>query len=727
MKKTLFIAALLCVGLCSCNDSIKGDNGKLKNNCGNGVRDYGEICDGNTDASCYTFDATKDWQEGGIPGCSDTCQLTQGTCAEKTVVTTCGNGGLDPNEPCDGTLFANPSQTCASYLGAGATGRLVCDNCRVSTENCIPSTSCGNGQLEPNELCDGTIFGGETCANYAGEGATGSLRCIGCKTLDITGCIPSAGNCGNNQIDDGEVCDGDDIGNVTCNDLITGGNYTGTPHCNETCSGFYLTGCVPDPGKGCGNYRIDEGELCDNTDVGEATCESVMGAGYTGALICANDCQSYITSECVPPSVVTCGNGQIDEGEDCESPTILNGATCASVLGSGYIGNLSCTRGCKFDTSDCIPVTIQTCLNGVREGDEECDDLDMPVSTCEQLLGTGYAGELSCTSECTFDTSSCRKTECGNGEIDPGEECDSNNLNGVTCAMLDGPNPDGELRCDSNCRFDVSGCYEPSHCGNDALDEGEVCDSSIPLFSPLTCTYAPNAVSDFVREFYYIRPSDANYGEVEKYVRNPNVPSLIIPWSTSCSASCEFSPRCEESRDSWATTTLFTDTLISKLTTGGNVDEKKLKNAGFSWNLNSALSVDTDYTYAFGAWKAGENGLPNLQWYVAYDLTKANASIATDYNNTESFIAVSFYAVKKQANSIDTLTVMLYDGDTPVGKIADVSVGAHGNHWQNSGELVFSIQGLTQPAIRFVSAKSGSAIKLKNLHVTGVHLIIKND
>ena len=727
MRKTLFLMALLSVGLCSCNDSVK-DGDVQKSKCGNGILEYGEVCDGSTNASCYSFDSTKDWLSGGIPGCSDACTLTQGTCAENMIITSCGNGRLDAGEACDGSIFADPTDTCATYMGPGATGSLKCESCRISVVNCTSSPLCGNGRLDPNERCDGTNFNGKSCATFVGAGATGSLNCIGCTTIDVTDCIPNSSNCGNNQIDTGEVCDGLDIGTITCNDLIQGGNYTGTPHCNETCTGFYVTGCEPDPVESCGNYQIDDGELCDMINVGDATCESVMGLGYTGDLICAENCQSYITTECIPPSTFKCGNGQIDWGEDCDSPAILGGATCESVMGSGYTGNLSCTR-CIFDTSDCHKTVPSRCGNGVREGDEECDGTDKPINTCLELFGTGYSGYLSCAYDCTFDTSDCSKNTCGNGVVDDSEECDGNLFkDGLEIVCPTGTHLK-DLVCTRGCAVDLNASCSAisSTCNNNALDEGEYCDPSIDTFTPRACAYAPDVIDGFVRDFFYMRPSDANYGEVDKYVRNPNLNTLQIPWLFACSHDCKPDMTCQAVGDSSLITEIYTDTLISKLTSGGGVDEKKLKNAGFSWNLNTELSVDTDYTYVFGSWRTGESGMPNLQWYVAYDLTKANASIATDYNEDGSFISVAFYVVKKQANSIDTITVMLYDGDLPVGKIADVKVGAHGNHWQNSGELVFSVKGLAKPAIRFVSAKSGGPIKIKNLHVTGIHMMIYDD
>lgn len=49
---------------------------------------------------------------------------------------------------------------------------------------------------------------------------------------------------------------------------------------------------------------------------------------------------------------------------------------------------------------------------------------------------------------------------CGNGIVEPGEECDGANLNGYICTDLGFSG--GSLRCTSNCRFDTSGCLSVS-------------------------------------------------------------------------------------------------------------------------------------------------------------------------------------------------------------------------------------------------------------------------
>src|ERR1700690_1364423 len=48
---------------------------------------------------------------------------------------------------------------------------------------------------------------------------------------------------------------------------------------------------------------------------------------------------------------------------------------------------------------------------------------------------------------------------CGNGRVDPGEDCEASNLNGTTCASLGFQG--GALACAASCRFDTSSCDGP--------------------------------------------------------------------------------------------------------------------------------------------------------------------------------------------------------------------------------------------------------------------------
>ena len=66
--------------------------------------------------------------------------------------------------------------------------------------------------------------------------------------------------------------------------------------------------------------------------------------------------------------------------------------------------------------------------------------------------------------------------ECGNGVLDPTEECEDEDLDAQTCDSFgfDG----GLLRCTADCHYDTSMCNAGAVCGDGVLDDdkGEKCD-----------------------------------------------------------------------------------------------------------------------------------------------------------------------------------------------------------------------------------------------------------
>jgi len=116
------------------------------------------------------------------------------------------------------------------------------------------------------------------------------------------------------------------------------------------------------------------------------------------------------------------------------------------------------------------------CGNGRMEPGEQCDGTDIPSTVCD------FGGQATCRSDCTIDDTTCSK--CGNGELDAGEFCDpgnvqpfkSPNLGGKTCADDPrGARYRGEPACASDCsELDYSLCE--GFCGDNTKDPEEVCD-----------------------------------------------------------------------------------------------------------------------------------------------------------------------------------------------------------------------------------------------------------
>lgn len=99
-----------------------------------------------------------------------------------------------------------------------------------------------------------------------------------------------------------------------------------------------------------------------------------------------------------------------------------------------------------------------SCGNGALDPEEACDGTALPAGTSCVAMGYGE-GTPGCAADCTaVDYSMCPDyVECGNGEVAADEQCDGDNLAGMTCgdfANLTGPG----LVCTDRCAFDTSAC-----------------------------------------------------------------------------------------------------------------------------------------------------------------------------------------------------------------------------------------------------------------------------
>ncbi|MCB9594014.1 MAG: hypothetical protein H6719_14870 [Sandaracinaceae bacterium] len=157
----------------------------------------------------------------------------------------------------------------------------------------------------------------------------------------------------------------------------------------------------------------------------------------------------------------------------------------ASLLGlsfglSGCILDRSGTRRPTDGGVDAAPdaALLPRCGDGLVDPGEDCDGFDLGGATCES---EGFdPGALRCDDACHFETSRCGDP-CGNGVLDPGEVCDGAVVAGATCATLG--LEDGVITCNADCMLDPSQCLG---CGNGRVEAGEACDGAD--FGGLTCT-----------------------------------------------------------------------------------------------------------------------------------------------------------------------------------------------------------------------------------------------
>ena len=148
-------------------------------------------------------------------------------------------------------------------------------------------------------------------------------------------------------------------------------------------------------------------------------------------------------------TVIACGDGIFDPGEQCDDHNGVSGDGCSST--------------CRLET---------ICGNAVREGFEQCDDGDT-------MSGDGCS-------------SSCRWEYCGNGTTDvggtPSEMCDDgNNASGDGCSSTCQDEPvcgdgmrEGNEHCDDGNTTSGDGCSSSCrvehYCGDGVRDTGEQCD-----------------------------------------------------------------------------------------------------------------------------------------------------------------------------------------------------------------------------------------------------------
>ena len=114
---------------------------------------------------------------------------------------------------------------------------------------------------------------------------------------------------------------------------------------------------------------IDAGGACPTTSDGPSILSSIS-AGV-----------ACVTSELEtgPNTCLTCGNGVIDTGEDCDLGT-LGGATCDGATGGAIkFGTLGCAADCTFDTSGCA-----SCPPGGQVVGGSCWVLGGAGSACSQ-------------------------------------------------------------------------------------------------------------------------------------------------------------------------------------------------------------------------------------------------------------------------------------------------------------------------------------------------------
>jgi fibro-slime domain-containing protein len=203
----------------------------------------------------------------------------------------------------------------------------------------------------------------------------------------------------------------------------------------------------------CGNGVLDSGEQCDDGNKNS-------GDG------CSKLCQIEADWTCTTPgqpcvNTSVCGDGVVSSQEACDDGNTTGGDGCSAdckTVEPGY--------QCRVPGRKCVPL----CGDGKVIGSESCDDGNTTAgdgcsSTCQVEPGAS----------CTGTPSVCTIAVCGNGVVEAGEACDLGTLNGLF-------NGDGS-GCSKTCTKEpicrsaagkTQACA--TSCGNGNVEAGEQCD-----------------------------------------------------------------------------------------------------------------------------------------------------------------------------------------------------------------------------------------------------------
>jgi cysteine-rich repeat protein len=302
---------------------------------------------------------------------------------------------------------------------------------------------CGNAILDDGEECDRGRFNGKTDCSTE------------CRVLFCGDAVISR--------DLGEECEPqteevyvqDEQGNLTTEIRFTEGPQCGwycqppvcddDGNCHGGCKLKYSGSCAVSSSSGPNQSLATSSTSSVETHAAaSASSTSVTGSAGSVSSVAASSAPTVT----VPPSTAICGDGLVQNPEECDD------------------GNRNPLDAC---TNDCKK---PMCGDGIVQAPEECDDantqdLDACSSTCKRArCGDGVVqsalneqcddGNTIPTDSCSND---CRLPSCGDGIKQPGEECDEGLKNSDTA-------PDS---CRRDCRL--------PRCGDAVTDNGEQCDA----------------------------------------------------------------------------------------------------------------------------------------------------------------------------------------------------------------------------------------------------------
>ncbi|MCK5283608.1 MAG: hypothetical protein KAK00_09470 [Nanoarchaeota archaeon] len=418
-------------------------------------------------------------EEGECVPLNITCEDWQEISEEGLCVDICGNGRIDEKEDCEscpndvicrlGYVCENkecvPEEiTCPEGQVLNEKGKCVKECLKegeytMDVKDCCPDLRAIRIHVGDGRIC--SLTAGYVCTAFCGDGKCGDLEnpcncrkdCPVPEEVNVS-CTTNA-DCGADTCHQGKnvcsehmfVCENDG----SCSSVSTEYEdhscaryyspelpYPESIKCLDTCGDGVCkrpenrNWCPEDCREGelCGNRVIDPEENCANCPK-DAACEKGFSCENKECVprlgVCPEGMEPNEADQCVD----ICGNGKIDEGEDCDS--------CPN--------DVSCSDNFICENKECVPEEI-TCPDGYVLSEEGTCELIIECKKNQQLTDQGC---IPIEDDCMQDDDCIGKEECRAGvcvappkpKCETDEECPKNKIcsDGICVKNIETPGP----------------------------------------------------------------------------------------------------------------------------------------------------------------------------------------------------------------------------------------------------------------------------------------------
>ncbi len=275
---------------------------------------------------------------------------------------------IDSNE--ERTCKFTTRQICANSLRGEFHENYLCSNPSLNT-TCVKETrtSCVDGKDE--------IYWFDSCGNQENIFDTDKERSWNsgmvlakeqsCSLSTSSNILGNQATCGNCNYLEGNVCgtpragvDKKPVGSeFVCKDLsCTDAGGTKHKQGESWCAFDSMTG------PSCGNGFIDNGEYCDGSNLGGATCKSLWGSASNGTLSCTSTC-SFNVAQCAKPKNDTDMFSFELKLRNAAPPIEINLQRSVDVVGSSQYRKV-CLNG-EIRTEPCQSARRELCVESRNE------------------------------------------------------------------------------------------------------------------------------------------------------------------------------------------------------------------------------------------------------------------------------------------------------------------------------------------------------------------------